>query len=231
MNLRPYYKSVYKPDLFWLTIALLNILLAIVLVYFLFIHPKTPAYDMAVQAVKNLEHNNDYELYIHEQADTQSLSFRGKIDGNNLSGTIPEYDVVVFFKGDRLYVRNAKDTPWENSEAVELDKLKAFLITPHEMFHLINSYIDEVQLGPEKGREDSIYKTIYWTIDSEEFWSVLFPAIDTSHIEEGIFSAEISARNFDIHRVKITLVMEAPEEDKKQIIQRTLSLTPVNQKV
>ncbi len=230
MNLRPYYKSAFRPDFFWITVGLLNIILVVTLIYFLFIYPPSPAYDMAVKAVTKLEQNDKFDLHIHEDTGTHSLNFQGKVSGKNLSGTILEHDIVVFFKGDRLYVRQVEESPWENSIDVELEELKAFLITPYEMFSLIHDFIDDVQLGPEKGQEDSIYKTIYWTIDSPEFWTTLFPAIDISLIEEGTFSVEISAKDFDIHHVNLNLILTTPEEEK-QIIRRTLNLSPVNQKV
>lgn len=230
MNLRPYYKSIRQPDLFWVVIVLLNILIAGILVHFIFFQSASPARSLMVKAVAGLEQAADYNLHIYEHAGTHSISFRGQVIEGNISGLIPEHDITVYRKKGNLYLRFGQDSEWEKSDDVELEELNAFLTTPKEILQLIEEQLDHVQLGPEKGREDSIYKTIYWIIDSPEIWKTLFPAINTSMIEEGTISAEISAREFAIRQVKITLLLKTSQEER-QIIQRTLDITVDKRKV
>lgn len=233
MNLKLYYRSFQKPDLFWVIISLLNILIIASLVYLLFFHPSSPgspAYNLTAKALEHLKKNEDYVLYIYEHAGENSLSFRGHFAEGCLTGTILEHNLQIYYEPDDLFVRYDDESDWEKTDQVELAKLKAFLTSPHEIIELIGDQLDNVLMGPEKGHDDDIYKTVYWIIDSPEMWETLFPIVDPTIIEEGTLSMEISAKEYTICQFRIHLVIATPTE-KKQIIQRTLNLSFDKQKV
>ena len=69
MNLKIYYRSFPKLDLFWVGISALNVLIIASLVYLLFLRPASPgspAYNLTVKALENLKKNENYVLYIYE---------------------------------------------------------------------------------------------------------------------------------------------------------------------
>lgn len=233
MNLKIYYRSFPKLDLFWVGISALNVLIIASLVYLLFLRPASPgspAYNLTVKALENLKKNENYVLYIYEHAGEDSLSFRGNFAEGCLTGTILEHNVHIYYKPDDLYVRYNDESDWEKTDEVELAELKAFLTTPHEIIALVNDQLGNVLMGPEKGRDDNIYKTVYWIIETPEMWETLFPALDPTIIEEGTLSMEISAKECIICQFRINLVI-AFSADEKRIIQRTLNISSDKQKV
>ena len=147
------------------------------------------------------------DRYIYEHAGEDSLSFRGHFAEGCLTGTILEHNVHIYYKPDDLYVRYNDESDWEKTDEVELAELKAFLTTPHEIIALVNDQLGNVLMGPEKGRDDNIYKTVYWIIETPEMWETLFPALDPTIIEEGTLSMEtVSYTHLDVYKRQPLLI-------------------------
>lgn len=233
MNFKINSRSWHRPDLFWLGISILNILIIVSLACLVFLRSPargSPAYNLAVKALDNLKNNDNYVLYIYEHAGENSLGFRGHYTEGNLTGLILEHNVHILYKPGRLYVRHDEDSDWESAGHAELAELEAFLTTPHEIMALIGDELANVLMGPEKGRDDRIYKTVYWVIETPEIIESLFPALDPATVEEGTLGMEIAAIDCTICQFRINLVL-ANSADEKQIVQRTLNISSEKRKV
>ncbi|NLZ28541.1 MAG: hypothetical protein GX887_06195 [Firmicutes bacterium] len=226
-------RSWQRPELFWLGISILNILIIVSLACLFFLRspaPGSPAYNLTVEALDNLKINDNYVLYIYEHAGENSLGFRGHYAEGNLTGLILEHNVHILYKPGQLYIRHDENSDWENAGHAELAELEAFLTTPHEIMALIGDQLANVLMGPEKGRDDKIYKTVYWIIETPEIIETLFPALDPTTVKEGTLGMEIAAEDCTVCQFRINLVL-ANSADERQIVQRTLNISSEKQKV
>lgn len=213
-----------QPDQSWLLLAGINLILAVILgIFLLKPHPSPAIYGMVKKAMENLESSPAYPLDIYENAGSFTLSFEGEVKRGIVTGKIYDYNLEVFLQGDKLYIRKEGETDWEESNRVEMEGLTAFLKTPRSIFNMLGRSITGVKSGPDKSYAGEIYKTVYWNVDNPDFWLSLFPEIDTSLISEGSLTANIASDNFFIRRIMISLKMNLPDGETREIT-RTLSI-------
>ena len=145
-------------------------LLALACCFFIFVTESTRARRarMLERALAQLEQERNYSLVIIEKAPHYELSFRGRVEsGTDLKGVLPDFDLEVALQKGKLRLRRENSAEWLDPDALKLEGLPGFLVTPWS-FSRPGKIFSEAVSGEEVTLEQGSCETVYFIVSEPE---------------------------------------------------------------
>ncbi len=172
---------------------------------------------MLERAFAGLEQLENYNLTIIEKAPQYKLSFQGRVEkGVELSGQLPDYELEIKSKDNRLLLKQQEAPEWVQAEELGLQGLAGFLITPLELMQGQKSCFGGAVLGDAVDLGGLSCKTAYFTpAQPENMVGQLFPQVDCTAIDEVLIGAAIGENDSALKQLRI--LVEFGGEKNEQI--------------
>ncbi|HHW75312.1 MAG TPA: hypothetical protein GX744_08695 [Firmicutes bacterium] len=191
-------------------------LLALACCFFIFVTESTRARRarMLERALAQLEQERNYSLVIIEKAPHYELSFRGRVEsGTDLKGVLPDFDLEVALQKGKLRLRRENSAEWLDPDALKLEGLPGFLVTPLELLQARKDSFSEAVSGEEVTLEQGSCETVYFIVsEPEKLARFLFPDIDYAGISRIVMGAALAKSDESVKQLRVLVEFDSRGE-------------------
>ncbi|MBS4031975.1 MAG: hypothetical protein KGZ63_11235 [Clostridiales bacterium] len=168
---------------------------------------------------------SEYSLEIEENGPEYTLQFSGLVRGREIYGTLSSYDLEVYARQGRYYVRGGDLLEdWHEVKGVELDGLPEFVQNPQIFIRMLlmneNLIVDE---GVTRTVDGDVCQTYFLHLPSSDV-EMLTGVL--SGLDGGQVSAYLWFGEDDGFLYKVTLQLDIATGDHMSRIYRTYTMKP-----